>query len=582
MKKILTLLFILFYTSSLTADPKLLKPNEAFKLSLESTPNAKVLHVKLGDDIFAYKDKFKVLITAPIKQDLTSELKFPSTVKYHEFDSYKGAFDVNIPNALIEKYVKDKPFALKIKWQGCSGVGLCYNPMSLKKDFGKVKAQSASANEPSEQDSIAQMLASGNFFWIILSFFGFGLLLALTPCVFPMIPILSSIIVSQSGEKMTAKRGFFLSLIYVLAMSVAYTIAGILAGVFGANIQASMQNPYVLVSFSGIFVILSFSMFGFYELQMPQFLQNIANKKSDEAKGKGVFGVTIMGFLSALIVGPCVAAPLAGALLYIGQSGNAFLGGLALFFMSIGMGTPLLIIGASAGKFLPKPGFWMDTIKAIFGIMMLGVAIWMLDRIISTQLSLILWSALFIASAIYGGVLEPLKDTNGWRKLLKTFLFMLLLYGSVLFLGAFSKGHGILDPLSGLLSRGNGVASQNHTSEFTLIKTNDQLDEFLKSSNKPVMIDFWASWCVSCKELEIAMEEDEIKKVLNNFALVRIDVSKNTKDDQDLLKRFNLFGPPGIVFFKGNKELKNLRLVGFKNSNGFLSHIKKVLETDAD
>lgn len=573
MKKIFTLLLLLFYASNLVADPKILKPNEAFKLSLQDTHDTKILHVNLGENIFAYKDKFRVLLTKPVKQDLTSELKFPSTVKYHKLDSYKGTFDVNISNALIQKYANGEPYTLKINYQGCSGVGLCYNPMSFTKNFG------TSLDEVSEQDSIANILKGGNFFWIILSFFGFGLLLSLTPCVYPLIPILSSIIVSNSGEKMNAKRGFILSFVYVFSMSVAYTIAGIVAGLSHESLQASMQNPYVLVAFSAIFVALALSMFGFYKLQMPQFIQNIASKKSENAKNKGVIGIAIMGFLSALIVGPCIAPPLAGALLYIGKTGDALLGGTALFFMGFGIGVPLLIIGASAGKFLPKPGFWMDTVTKIFGVMMLAIAIWMLQRVVSTQVSLLLYSALFIASAIYGGVFEPLKNAIGWKKLWKTFLFMILLYGSVLFIGAFTKGEGLLNPLSSFVSNRAASTPQTQTSEFINVNSSEELDQIISTSKKPIMIDFWASWCVSCIELEEkTFKKPNIAKELKNFTLIRIDVTENTLEDKILLKRFDLFGPPGIVFFKNGEELKNLRLVGFKNAEQFLHHVKKVLD----
>ncbi|MEA1914057.1 MAG: protein-disulfide reductase DsbD, partial [Campylobacterota bacterium] len=471
--------------------------------------------------------------------------------------------------------------------QGCSSAGLCYQPMNevyksadsivetpvkkasfalaVKKDTLTVVAPIVEQNE---SDSIAQTLKDGNVFIILGTFFLFGLLLALTPCVFPMIPILSSIIVSHSidGKPMSAKRGMFLSLVYVLAMSVAYTIAGVLAGLFGANLQAALQNPVVLVVFAGLFVALAFSMFGYFKLELPQSWQNKLNRASqDGEKKKGYSGIAIMGFLSALIVGPCVAPPLAGALVYIGQTGDALLGGSALFVMSLGMGAPLLLVGAGAGKFMPKPGGWMDTISKVFGVVMLGVAIWMLERIIPSLATMILWSLLFMGSALY--LLKSSMITS------RIFALIFFTYGFVLALGAGSGSKNPINPLEYV-----GTSKQvSHGIVFQKVATIKELEEIISRTKKPIMLDFYADWCISCKELEeTTFKDDEVIQALSGFTLLKVDTTKNTQEDKDLLKKFNLFGPPGLIFWDQNgKELDSAKLVGYKDAKQFTSHIKK-------
>lgn len=573
LKKIILFIFIL--TSTLVANGnKILKPSEAFSVHLSKNDSSILVNIDLGNGIYIYKNKLHVELTEPLKQNLTEFIKLPKSEFFHNENVFRKDFKFIIPIEMIKKYAKDEDFTLKISWQGCSEAGLCYQPMEKSQTFSlnsKVKKEKLS-----EQDTIAKSFKSKSLFLVLLSFLGFGFLLSLTPCVFPMIPILSSIIVSNSGEKMDAKKGFFLSFVYVLAMSLAYSMVGVLAGVFGSNIQIALQNPYVIFTFSGIFVLLSLSMFGFYDLELPKSLQSMANKKSDKMKGKGVLGVAVMGFLSALIVGPCVAAPLAGALVYIGQSGDALLGGLALFIMGIGMGVPLLIIGASAGKFLPKPGLWMDRIKSIFGVLMLGVAIWMIQRVVSSEISMFLWATLFIASAVYMGVLEPLKTQNGWAKFLKSFSVLILLYGIIVFVGIFIGGGNVFSPLKGLHVKENKSLHVKEN-DFLLVKTLNQLNQQIANSKKPILIDFWATWCVSCQEMdEITFENEKVKKEFENFTLLRVDVTKNSDEDKKILKKFGIFGPPAIVFFKNKKELKNLQIVGFKNPDVFLQTLKRV------
>jgi len=591
-------LFLLISAVSLSAleQRKILSPDEAFVVNAKIEQKNINVDIKLGQDIYIYSDKLKFEIVKPLKVSLDKDIVKPKPIKHEKFLVYEKEVKVAIPLSLIKTHIKSGKFAFRVNYQGCSTQGVCYQPLS--KDFNfdlgavstvkntSIAAQNvtkphAVANQNiSEENQIAANFTNKSFGLVLLAFFGFGLLLSLTPCVFPMIPILSSVIVSQSSSGMNTKKAFFLSLVYVLAMSLAYTIAGVLAGLFGANIQVALQNPWVISIFSLLFVLLSFSMFGFYELQMPSFIQSKLSKKSENSNRGGILGVAIMGFLSALIVGPCVAAPLAGALVYIGQSGDALLGGLALFFMSLGMGVPLLIVGAGAGKFMPRPGMWMDAVKSIFGVLMLGVAIWMLSRIIPPMATMLLWMTLFLISSIYMGALEPLRENaSGWKKFFKGLGVILFVYSIMLFVGAMKGATDPLQPLqeSGVvLQQSQGVQSAEPV--FQKVKTMSELNNVIKTSKKPVFIDFYADWCVSCKEFkEYTFSDSNVQKRMAKFTLVQVDVTKNSADDKQVLKRFNIFGPPAIIFFNHNQELKSYEVVGFKKAKVFAKHLDKVL-----
>ncbi|MEO1884599.1 MAG: protein-disulfide reductase DsbD, partial [Methylococcales bacterium] len=369
----------------------LLPPEQAFKFYAQSLDSKTIdVHWQIAEGYYLYREK--ITLTIPN----TKNVKLGAYVLPHgipksdeafgEVEIFHNALSFSIP--VVQSINPPVPFELKADFQGCAEVGVCYPPMSKTIAIEPGPIQSNATQKPiapetnnySEQDQIAQNLSEKSYGLILASFFGFGLLLAFTPCIFPMIPILSGIIVGQKGP-VTAWRGFILSLSYVLAGAVAYTAFGILAALFGSNLQAELQQPWIIASFSGIFILLSLSMFGFYNLELPQSLQNRLNNASNQQKNQGIISAAIMGALSALVVGPCVAAPLAGALIYIGQTGDVLLGGSALFLMGLGMGIPLLAIGASAGTLLPKTGAWLNTTKAIFGVVMLAVAAWMLDRI---------------------------------------------------------------------------------------------------------------------------------------------------------------------------------------------------------
>ncbi len=580
MKKILLFLLVFVYSFSLDLNPKVLEPEEAFKTTFTKNQDNLNIKLELGKDIYLYDEKIKVFISKPQKIDITEEANIPEPVSYDEFIVHFNHLDLTIPFTLLKSKIDSNEYEIELQFQGCSKLGLCYAPISekYKLTFENVATKVETKKESeqkietniniSETDSIANSLKEKNLFLVLVTFFGFGLLLALTPCVFPMIPILSSIIVGASQkEKMTASKGFFLSLVYVLSMSIAYTIAGVIAGVFGANLQVALQNPYVLVVFALIFVALAFSMFGYFEIKLPQSLQTKLNKTTDGKEKQGVIGIAIMGFLSALIVGPCVAPPLAGALVYIGQTGDALLGGLALFVMSLGMGVPLLLIGLGAGKFMPKPGGWMESITRIFGIVMLAVAIWLLDRVLDATVIMYLWALLLLGSAIYLKIYQHII-----AQLATVVIFIL---GVILFIGAISGATNPLNPLEKFTSGVTQISTQKLV--FKKIKNIQELELAIKESDKPVMLDFWATWCVACKEFEeITFKDEEVIKKLQGFTLLQADVTANNDDDKALQKMFGIVGPPGIIFWDKNKnEIKASKIVGYKNPKEFLEIINK-------
>lgn len=581
-----------------TGQPEFLPPEQVFIYSAEAVdPYTIKAHWNILDGYYLYRDKFSFnLEDAP--GVTIKDIKYPpSKTKFDEsfgdMQVYYHSVDVLI--SLTRDTVDPMPIILHAKYQGCADAGLCYPPQKQAMPLTLPKASaipavvstssSATATdaEPemvSEQDQIAGSLVGGNLGLIVLSFFGFGLLLAFTPCVFPMIPILSSIIVGQ-GDDITTRKAFTISLVYVLAMALTYTVAGIVAGLAGANLQAAFQNPWILGSFSAVFVLLAFSMFGFYDIQMPGFLQSKLTNISNRQKGGSLIGVGVMGVLSALIVGPCVAAPLMGALIYIGQTGDAVLGGLALFALSMGMGAPLLAIGTSAGKLLPKAGHWMDTIKAVFGVMMIAVAIWMLERIVPAAISMALWAALLLVSAIYLGALEPLeKGTSGWRKLWKGLGLIALVCGALVLVGVASGGKDVLQPLRGLSLGSSGGSGEHQELQFKTVKGLPGLNKELslaRDQGKAVMLDFYADWCVSCKEMEkYTFSDPSVIAKLKNVVLLRADVTANDDLDKALLKKYGLLGPPSILFFDRNgKEKRGFRLVGFLEPEEFNAHLDK-------
>jgi thioredoxin:protein disulfide reductase len=558
-----------------------LPADEVFIFSAEfPEPTFLKLHWQIAEGYYLYQDKLKFALENG--GELGTPQLPPAILKKDPVfgDVYiyqQPELDLTIPiQAKGQQTV-----TLKVDYQGCAVAGYCYPPMSKI-----VKLTLGESDTISEQDRLANLLANANMLYTILIFFGLGLLLSLTPCVFPMIPILSSIIVGQ-GSQVTTYKAFLMSLIYVVAMAFTYAIVGVLTASLGENLNAAFQTPWVLISFALIFVALSLSMFGFYELQLPNSLQTKLTVLSNRQQGGTFIGVAIMGVLSALIVGPCVAAPLVGALIYIAQTGDKLLGGLALFFMALGMGIPLILIGISAGHWLPKADQWMDSVKAVFGVMLLAVAIWMVERVIPGQIVMILWATLLIISAVYMGALESIPaSASGWRKLWKGLGLIFLIYGVLLMVGAASGHHNPLQPLYSLNNSNNQVtetANVNQTLQFKPIKGISGLERELaaaKAQNKPVMLDFYADWCISCKEMEhFTFSNADVQQSLTHFVLLKADVTPNDEPDKALYKRFGIFGPPAILFFDTNgTEQRNYRVVGFMPADKFNQHLSKVIQ----
>jgi len=574
-----------------------LEPDKAFIFTADvADSNTVIAHWDIADGYYMYRDKFKFKLIedggitlgefqAPpgkLKKDET----FGDTVVYYHQVS------LTLPLQHANNFIT--PITLEAKFQGCADAGFCYPPITKSIDLiiPAAEAASTSSNPGTtatsvipEQDRIALLLSGDETWWALLSFFGFGLLLSFTPCVFPMVPILSSIVVGQ-GKQVTTKKAFLLSLTYVAAMSVTYTTAGVIAGLFGSNLQIGFQNPWVLGSFSALFVLLALSMFGFYDLQIPSSLQTKLDSLSKRQQSSTYIGAGIMGLLSALIVGPCLAAPLAGALIYIGLSGDAVLGGASLFMLSLGMGVPLLIIGTSAGKLLPRAGSWMNAIKAVFGVVLLGLAIWMLERIIPDQITMLLWSVLLIGSAVYMGALERLAmEATGWRKLGKSAGLVMLIYGILLMIGAAGGGDDVLQPLRGtrLPFANSTTSNQSLTSlDFKHVKNVDDVKREIAlatAAKQPVVLDFYADWCFDCKRMEKRTFTDSgVHQALESAVLLQADVTANDNEDKALLKFFGLPGPPATLFFTAQgSEIRQYRLIGFLEPEKFRQHVENAL-----
>jgi thiol:disulfide interchange protein DsbD len=544
---------------------------------------------------YLYRDKFAFRVVGDDNY-VVGQVELPKgKIKDDpEFGPVEVYFEqVEIPVQVSRRAGPEQRIVLEADYQGCRDGDICYPPQSSQVELLMPAASRAIEQGPaaktkpqaippaSEQDVLARMLIN-NPAGALFAFFIAGLLLAFTPCVFPMVPILSGIIAGQ-GDRMTTSRAFWLSLVYVLAMAVTYTVAGVLAGLFGQNLQAWFQNPWILSFFIGIFVALAFSMFGFFELQLPASMQTRLSQASNQQKGGSLTGVAVMGFLSALIVGPCVAPPLAAALIVIGASGSAFLGGAALFTLSIGMGLPLILFGVSAGKLVPKAGAWMDAIKAVFGIGLLALAIWMLERIVQGPVILLLWGMLAIASGVYMGALERIPEgASGWTRLWKSMGLVLLLLGIIEIIGAASGADDWMKPLKNVRSGGQ-AASVEHVS-FQRIKSLQDLDAGVSRASqagKASMLDFYADWCVECVRMERStFGEPEVQAYFKQIQPLQADVTDNDETDQALMEKYDVIGPPAILFFDRNgNEMPAYRLVGFFEAEEFARHLQKVLDS---
>jgi thiol:disulfide interchange protein DsbD len=497
---------------------------------------------------------------------------------------------VEIPLAVSRTDAAPRPVTVETRFQGCLEGSVCY-PVTVQQvrldlpagTAGVMPESTAAAAPAGSDDSRFAEALRGSLSLVFLAFFAAGLGLAFTPCVFPMIPILSGII-AGAGENISTRRAFVLSLVYVLANAVIFTIAGVIAGLAGQNLQAAFQTPWVLWCFAGLFVLLALSMFGFYELQLPSSWQSKLANVSNTQSGGSLAGVAIMGALSALIVGPCVTPPLAVAVLYIAQTHSPLLGGFALFALALGMGAPLVVFGMSAGKLLPRAGAWMDAVKAVFGVSFLALAIWMLSRILDGVWIMLMAGALAIACAVYLGALERLPDdVSGWRRLWKALGVVVLIGGAAELIGAAAGSNDLLQPLHGIGS-GSGAstpAASVETLPFKRIKSAADVDRELsaaKAAGKPAMLDFYADWCVSCKEMEkFTFSKPEVRAALSDFVLLQADVTANDDTDKDLMKRYRIVAPPDTLFFGADgAEKRELQLTGEENTAKFLKRVAAV------
>lgn len=625
---------------------ELLSPELAYLPQITHASSSAVeLSWIIEDGYYLYRDKFSFSLEHPNGVQVGEILLSEGTEQYDDFFGnvmvLRHSADTRVMLASLNSTNIDTLAGtegiLTIRYQGCADIGVCFPPtetelpVSFSADppvqavsglvpMGKSQgggnsaglqakatamppppsttssspgatiATTASAEMPlqSEQDRLFNLLGASSLWLTVATFFGLGLLLAFTPCVLPMIPILSSLIVGQ-GKSMTTGRAFQLSVVYVLVMASTYAVVGVVVGLSGYNVQAFLQSPAVLSVIAVLFVLLSLSMFGFYELQMPTSVQAKLTQWSNKQGGGQVGGVAAMGFISTLIVGPCVTAPLAGALIYIAKTGDAVVGGAALFALGLGMGAPLLLIGTSAGRFVPKAGAWMDTTKHIFGILMLGMAIYMISRFLPVTVTMALYGVLAVMSGVYLGATDSItRETGGWRRFGKGAGLVVSVYGLALLISALAGGGSYTAPLQTLtasnVASSGQVAQSKHSLPFQPVKSVQDLQNVVlqaKAQGRPVMLDFYADWCISCKEMDaFTFSDDRVQELLSNAIVVQADVTANDAEDQALLKEFELFGPPGIIFYSASgEELRAARVVGFMNADKFSSHIRRFIYT---
>jgi thiol:disulfide interchange protein DsbD len=581
--RLFALFWLVFSGLAQAAEP--LDPEKAYRFSARAL-DEKTIEARwdIQPDYYMYREKMAFRADgAQLGAPVMPKGKEKDDEFFGRVETYRGTLTIRIP--VVEG---SGTLVLKADSQGCWDDGVCYPPMTQEAKVTLAVMSStapgasavlpaptseAVSTEGDESGRIAQLLKGAGFWVAIASFFGFGLLLSLTPCVFPMIPILSGIIVNH-GHAVTHTRAFILSLAYVLGMAITYAAVGVAAGYSGTLLSAALQNVWVLGAFALIFVVLSLSMFGFYELQLPTALQS---KLSDTANHQGgsLPAIALMGALSALIVGPCVAAPLAGALLYIAQTKDAMLGGAALFAMALGMGAPLLAVGVFSRSLLPKAGPWMEAVKKFFGVILLATALWLVAPVLPSWAVMLGWAALLIVPGIFLRALDPLPpQAKNWQRFWKGVGLLMLLGGTAMLAGLLGGSRDPLQPLDFL--RGGAQAAVSQKPTFEKVKTLAELDARVAAATRPVMLDFYADWCVSCKEMEkFTFADPAVAAKMKEFVLLKADVTANDADDKALLKRFGLFGPPGIIFFKDGKEIAGLRVVGYQPAPQFITTLER-------
>ena len=556
--------------SHVFADTDFLEPEQAFQFTAkQSAPDKVEVTYQIADGYYMYRERYKFEVigaTMGTPNFPKGAVHFDDTFQKN-VETFRKSITVQIPITAIDK--TQTKFTLIAHAQGCSDQGLCYSPFESRQTFSSTDFQpGAGTTSPSnEDDKLKHSLQSGSLLIIMPLFLLVGLGLAFTPCVLPMVPILSSIIVGE-GVGVSRRRGLILSISYSLGMAIVYTALGVAAGLLGEGLAAALQNPWVLGSFGILLVGLSLSMFNVYQLQVPAALQTKLVEVSDKQRAGKLLGVFIMGAISALIVGPCVAAPLASALLYISQTKNVLVGGVALFSMAMGMSVPLLLVGLSAGSLLPRAGRWMESVKQVFGVLMIAMALWLVSPVLPAWIQILGWTLLLLGYGVFllRHNVVPIKMAA----------LLLCALGLTEFVGVVTGGRDVFQPFAHLA----GVAKVSVV-EFRRIKSIDELHLALaqaKSQGKSVMLDFYADWCVSCKEMEkLTFTDAGIKSKLDTMVLLQADVTANNDDDKALLKRFTLFGPPGIIFFNSG-SVESGRVIGFEKVDQFSASLAKFVK----
>ena len=598
----------------------LLPVTQAFRLSARVEPGVVHLHWTIADGYYLYRQRIHVVAKTP---GITlGALALPAGIVHP--DPYQGpsiiyrhSLDATLP------YRGDgSTLTLAVGMQGCHEVDprICYPPhtdlltlaltdgtpsattagdgvravfapppsvatANAFADHGGSSATTAVGSMPSgtagtAEQHLAGLLGSSRLLALALFFLG-GLAVAFTPCVLPMIPILSGLI-AGGGTRATPRRAFALSLAYVVGASAVYAAVGVVAGLIGTNLQAWLQQPLVVWAMALLFMALALSMFGFYELQLPARWQTRLAGASDRQRAGSLFGAAVMGLLSALIVTSCVTPVLVAGVLYISQSGSPLFGALALFLFGLGMGAPLIAFGVAAGALLPRAGAWMNAVKAVFGVLFLGLAIWMLDRVLDVRWIMLLAGALLVASAVYLGALERLADgASGWRRLWKVLGVLLLLAGAAEIIGAAAGGNALLTPLAGLTAARDGNTAPTAAQAMRPVKTVADVERAVAAAaaeGRPAMLDVYADWCVSCKAMEAGtLADPRVRQALSGFVLLRADVTANDAADRALLAHYGLVGPPGFLFFgRDGHEDRARRLIGEEGADGFLARVQAV------
>ena len=585
----------------LASDDDVLEPDQAFVFStLLIDPNTIEARWQIAKDHYMYRDKIKVALAEGDNVQLGS-LELPQgEMKKDEFFGEIFVFhDEVVARLPLIRATKD-PSNIKVKftYQGCAEkTGICYPPIHKSESFelpfasSLLSADSAAAAPGaafvSEQEKSLQVLQTGSAIEIMVYFFLGGLALAFTACMYPMIPILSSIIVGH-GESITRAKAFSISMAYVQSMAITFGIMGAAVALFagGVNLQAYFQSPWILIPFSILFVALAFSMFGFFSIQMPASVQGWLSNFSNKQEGGTLHGAIFMGAASALIIGPCAGPVIIGALAYVATEGDMLIGFLSMFILGNGLGLPLLAVGTLGGHVLPKAGTWMDTVKAAAGVVLLAIALLFLERItfISATMIMLAWATLFIVVGTYMGALEQIKEgASGWHKLWKGLGVVFIIYGILVMLGGVTGARNFNDPLHGSsLTMGGGAATEKEHLQFKRIKTADDLKSEIaaaKASGKYIMLDFYADWCTYCKQFEdYVFTNKDVQAKLKDFVLLQADVTANDEKDRELNKYTGVQAPPAILFFdKQGNEIRKYRIVGYMNAEIFLNHVNKII-----